>query len=965
MAVETRNTQNGAVDGAPPLQCHLISNTHWDREWRYSAQRTRYMLCYLMEMLFDIFAKEPEFKHFHLDSQTLPVQDYLEAFPDRAERLRQAVRAGQLAIGPWFCLPDEFCVGGESLIRNLLLGHKIARDFGGVSKTGYSPFGWGQISQLPQIYQGFGIDVASFYRGINTYVAPRSEFVWESPDGSRVLGSRLGARPRYNIWYIIQRPVYWNENDENNRLVSWRNGHGPFRFIDTAHSELDYQYLHPRFNYSADRVPERARQALREQDRDWSTPHRFWSVGHDSSCPDIREARMIADCNAALAGQAVVFHSTIKAFQEGIKACFSEEWPVIRGEMRHPYTKGSVSKLMGWVISARTYIKQDNFRTERDLTAYAEPLAVCAALAGAPYPGNFIDLAYNWLLQNHGHDSIGACGRDIIYDDILYRSRQAREISACLTERALMDLAGDVDLSGWSSEMMAILVYNPAPFARTEVLAALIEIPLEWQCQGFEILDEAGHQMPLQIIGKTPYYQVVQNPNDVANTFPATRYAARVEFQDVPGLGYRTFAVRPVKSSRNPNPASQCPAPQSMENEYLRVTINGNGTLDVTDKIRGQVYRGLGYFRDCGEIGNPWDHFTPESDTVYTTLNERTEVTRIRDGELETAYRVRIDWALPAGRSEDEKTRGAAMRAYPIMSTVILRKGQRWVEIVTEVDNTVEDHYLQVSFPTGIASDTVCAQGQFDVVRRPVAPPDYTRFDELPMTEHPMNSFVDRSDGGRGLALLNEGLKAYAAENDAGKTLSLTLLRCYPLRICVTEEMLDYSRLDRGSQCPGRQSFRYAILPHGGDWAEGGVWQAAERFNLALHAAQFGPTPHGKSPLRKSFLELRTEGLHVSAVKRSESGAGWVIRLFNPFDRAIQTGLRLNQGFRGPENRQSPVERLQAEFALPRDPGKRWGRVRLVTLEELPERELAMDEGGWVDFEITPKKILTFEFLGE
>ncbi|HEX7715370.1 MAG TPA: hypothetical protein VF531_15240, partial [Bacillota bacterium] len=210
MATDTTVKKEEQVDGRPKIQCHLISNTHWDREWRYSAQRTRYMLSYLMEMLFDIFEKEPKFKHFHLDSQTLPVQDYLEAFPEKADQLRKAVSEGKLAIGPWFCLPDEFCVGGESLIRNLLLGHKIARNFGGVSKTGYSPFGWGQISQLPQIYQGFGIDVVSFYRGINTYIAPRSEFVWESPDGSRVLGSRLGARPRYNIWYIIQRPVYWN-----------------------------------------------------------------------------------------------------------------------------------------------------------------------------------------------------------------------------------------------------------------------------------------------------------------------------------------------------------------------------------------------------------------------------------------------------------------------------------------------------------------------------------------------------------------------------------------------------------------------------------------------------------------------------------------------------------------------------------------------------------------------------------
>ena len=78
--------------------------------------------------------------------------DYLEIKPQKKEILKKYISEGKLAVGPWFCLPDEFCVGGESLIRNLLLGHKIANEFGKVSKTGYSPFGWGQISQMPQLY---------------------------------------------------------------------------------------------------------------------------------------------------------------------------------------------------------------------------------------------------------------------------------------------------------------------------------------------------------------------------------------------------------------------------------------------------------------------------------------------------------------------------------------------------------------------------------------------------------------------------------------------------------------------------------------------------------------------------------------------------------------------------------------------------------------------------------------------
>ncbi len=922
------------------------------------------MLAYMLDMLFDIFEKEPGFKYFHLDSQTLPLQDYLEVRPEREDLIRQYVSTGRLQIGPWFCLPDEFCVGGESLIRNLLLGHRIARRFGQVSKTGYSPFSWGQISQMPQIYRGFGIDVMSFYRGVNTLVAPRSEFIWEGPDGTRIIASRLGARPRYNVWYVIQRPVFWNEADENNRVASWKRGHGPFRFIDPDKGELDYQYVHPEFGYHGENIPVRARQALREQDNDWTTPHRFWSAGHDSSCPDIREVRMIEDCNEALGGRAEVFHSTIAALQDGIRANQRADWPVVRGEMRHPYTKGSTSGLMGWIISARTVLKQDNFQTERELTSYAEPLAVFASLLGAPYPGEFIDEAYNWLLQNHGHDSIGGCGRDIVEQDVLCRSRQSREISRCVLERAMMEVAGAVDLTRWSPEEMAIVVFNPASFARSEVLPVVIEVPLEWKSESFNVLDDEGCEVPVQICRKeSPFHQVVQNPNDVANTLPSSRYEARIAFPDVPGMGYRTFKAVPVGKFSARNPQTMLTGPQSMANEHLEVTIQVNGTLTIRDKNTGRTFTGLAYFRDTAEIGNPWEHQVTPDETVYTTLNEKAAVMLVRDGGLEASFRVIIDWALPEGRAADDQSRSANLKPYRIVNLVTLRRGQPWVDVVTEIDNVVEDHYLQVCFPTRLDTDKVMAQSQFDVVERPIAELDYSCYDETPMTEHPMNSFVDISDGQAGLAFLNEGLKAYSAYDETDKTVALTLLRCFPLRICVTHEMIDYSRLDKGSQCPGRHEFHYGIMPHRGDWAEAGVWQAAERFNLSFQAAQLGPTRYGSEPLKRSFLELRPSGLHLSAVKQSESGGGWVVRLFNPLTETVQGSIRLNGGWTGPLSKQSPVERAVVEFALPAGKGRRWGKVRTTTLEEVAEQELAMDPAGWVGFEIGMKKILTLEFL--
>ena len=65
------------------------------------------MLGYMLDMLMDILEKEPKYRHFHLDSQTMPVQDYLEIYPEKKEKFKKLVSEGRIGIGPWFCLPYQ------------------------------------------------------------------------------------------------------------------------------------------------------------------------------------------------------------------------------------------------------------------------------------------------------------------------------------------------------------------------------------------------------------------------------------------------------------------------------------------------------------------------------------------------------------------------------------------------------------------------------------------------------------------------------------------------------------------------------------------------------------------------------------------------------------------------------------------------------------------------------------------
>ena len=78
---------------------------------------------------------------------------------------------------------------------------------GGVTKFGYSIFSFSQIAQLPQIYAGFGIDTLIFYKLYPVDTLQKSEFWWQSPDGTQALCSRRAARSG-KFLFSLHHPGY-------------------------------------------------------------------------------------------------------------------------------------------------------------------------------------------------------------------------------------------------------------------------------------------------------------------------------------------------------------------------------------------------------------------------------------------------------------------------------------------------------------------------------------------------------------------------------------------------------------------------------------------------------------------------------------------------------------------------------------------------------------------------------------
>ena len=68
---------------APPVEVHVVSHTHWDRESYLTREQLRLRLVSLLDRVLDLMDADPRFQAFHLDGQTVALEDYLEVRPEQ------------------------------------------------------------------------------------------------------------------------------------------------------------------------------------------------------------------------------------------------------------------------------------------------------------------------------------------------------------------------------------------------------------------------------------------------------------------------------------------------------------------------------------------------------------------------------------------------------------------------------------------------------------------------------------------------------------------------------------------------------------------------------------------------------------------------------------------------------------------------------------------------------------------
>ena len=869
-------------------QIKVVSNTHWDREFRRSFEQTRRRLLTMLDVTLDILASDPKYHSFTMDGHSIMMDDYTEMRPERMEQIRELVRGGRLILGPWFTLTEQYSLAGEALVRNLLYGRKTVEKYGGkVGTVAYTPASWGQTGQLPQILAGFGLDKMMFYRGISHHEAD-AEWVWEGADGTRALASRFGIYARYNWYYQVHRPVtsgrvfakdyVWGEFDEV-----------PLRFADSlAGEDLAFDLKSPAVLYN----PKRLKQAIEDMVRR-EGPHFTTSVflamnGHDISVAYPLESKVIEDAKKLLKGKYSIEHTDLEHYWAEVeKRLDKAQLPVLKGERRAYLKQGMWTYLMPSTISARTYLKQQDFDATLRLVAYAEPMASLAAALGAEYPVRYLDRGWRYLLANHTHDANGGCAPDAVCKDIEYRYRKVCDVGDIVVEDAISHIAMNLAPADLPADAMQLVVFNPLPFARNATVAVDVEIPAQCKAQAAALESTADQDPARQPISAEKGGAFVDSIWEVPRILDSRRIKFYARLKKLPALGYRVYRIKPEPSELRAT-ATLVTGTNRMENKHLAVTVNPDGTASLTCKATGRTYENVNFLSDEGETGNAWWHKSPAFDRKYTSLGCPARVAVVESGPLVATIAAEFEFSVPRDYADGTR-RSELMVALPVRVEYRLEAGSRALKVALTVDNRAKDHWLRVNFPTGLKADHSTADTHFDVVDRPIAVPDSTGWVEAARGMQPLQTFAALSDGKNGLALLPRGLFEYEVFDDPTRTMALTLIRACRIKLAVSEEK-QTELPDAGVQCPGVQRFEYGVCAHEGDWQAADLPRLAAEGNVPVRAVMTG-RGRGHLPHECSLFTVAAEGVIVTAVKQAEDGHGMMVRLLNPLQTALTAKL--------------------------------------------------------------------------
>ena len=823
----------------------VVPHTHWDREWYRPFEAFQERLAAVLDGVLDALDADERWAGFHLDGQVAAADDYLDVRPESEGRIRSAVGAGRLSVGPWYVLMDEFCVSAETIVRSLEVGLEKARALGASPRVGYLPDMFGHVSQMPQILGLAGVRDAVVWRGVPAAVRA-SAFTWRAPDGSEVRAEYL-----------------------------------PVGYASGAFLPADAEALVRRVG------------AYEAEVADFVDPAAVLLLmnGNDHQAIQATLPDTVAAANAVQDR----YEFRLTTLESYLQCAPREGLPRHTGELR----SGARAPILMGVLSNRVDLKVAAARAERSLERLAEPLSV---LWRPPehWPGEALARAWMSMLRNSAHDSICGCSADEVSRAVLHRYDSARTIAATAVDDALA-------IAGVALRAEGPMVVNPSASSRSGVVEITLpgETPADG-CQqlsvvpaGTETREGTGADLGRLLgelardgwlsPGETPTAARVtggaggvdvvlasggsRRGSPAAAATIAEAWAMAGAFRDaplrvtverhpsqkvlaraagVPGYGWSLWKPGPIDV-----PAVEASGVR-LSNSLLTVDVDPtSGTFSLDG------FAGIGRLVDEGDAGDTYNYCPPERDVIVDRPGT-VDVELVERGPLRSRIRVTATYEWP--ERLDRGTR-CGSETVNVATDLELRAGEGFVRVATTFDNRCRDHRVRVVFPLPHPASTTTSECAFATVERGAAEGGPR---EEALATYPSRRFVVAG----GLTVTHEGLLEHELV-DEGRSLAVTLLRAtgvlsrpvLPTRpnTAGPEVALE------GPQMQGLRTARYALALGDTD-----PWRLAEQAwdpLLVVHSTGTGHLPEYGS-------RLKVDGAEVSALRRR--GGSIELRLFNP-----------------------------------------------------------------------------------
>ncbi|WP_128894532.1 alpha-mannosidase [Longirhabdus pacifica] len=847
---------------------HIVSHSHWDREWYMPFEKHRFDMVKLIDNLLDLFKNDDRFRSFHLDGQTILLEDYLEIRPDRKDELKKAIQDKKLYIGPWYVLQDAFLTSSEANVRNMLYGMQDSNEYGQPVMIGYFPDTFGIYGQAPQLLQQAGIETAGFGRGVKptgfnntvgemqSYESPFSEMHWVSPDGSSVLGILFAN------WYSNGNEIPTNQ--------------------DAAQKYWETK--------------------LADAKKYASTNQLLYMNGcdHQPVQKDMGDAIQLAN---EMYEDIEFVHSNFPDYMDAVKQHLPDGLQSIHGELRNQRTDGWATLVN--TASARIYLKQMNQKSQSLLERKAEPLSVMASLLGFEYPKQYLKYAWKTLMKNHPHDSICGCSVDEVHREMVTRFEKVEQTAEMIIAENVQNIASLIETKPSftdDEQVIPLIVFNTSGWSKDEVITKEVEVEKVFfadmsfeeipsyleqkQLPSFILKDAQGNEQLLTVkdLGVRFGYDL---PDD---GFRRAYFARVVEVQflaqALPQFGYQTYYVMPqVEVSETLLETSPiAKSERELENEHLHVHIHDNGAYTLTDKASGKVFEHLGMYEDTGDIGNEYMFKMTGNSEALTTSDVTAEIKLVENTAVRATVEIRHQWEVPASADaafDEEKARlvwhkdrkaGRAkdMKTINMTTLLTLDKAAKGISLKATMLNTAKDHRIRVLYPTKLNITDHYADSIFEVVKRSNKPePEW----ENPSFDHHQQAFVGVSDDHHGLTIANRGLHEYEVLSE-DSTVAVTILRA-------VSELGDWGDFPTPeAQCLGENTAEWFVIPHQGTVINSDAMQHAYQYQSDATVLQSDMHP-GSYASAHSFMEWEAPPLAMTSCKMAEENEDIILRWFN------------------------------------------------------------------------------------